>query len=77
MGSCAHAHQRQARYREEFISSIAPGLFGSLKEARHITEAWRIDYNTERPHTNLSGLTPIAFANRSQRDQNPNNSPYE
>ncbi|HEX6958135.1 MAG TPA: integrase core domain-containing protein, partial [Ferrovibrio sp.] len=25
---------------------------------------WRIDYNTNRPHTSLRGLTPTEFATR-------------
>jgi putative transposase len=57
------------RLRDECLNEH---LFGSLKEARRIIEAWRIDYNTNRPHTSLSGLTPIEFANRSRMDQNPN-----
>ena len=57
------------RLRDECLNEH---LFGSLKEARHIIEAWRIDYNTHRPHTSLSGLTPTEFANRSQMDQNLN-----
>jgi putative transposase len=57
------------RLRDECLNEH---LFGSLKEARHTIEAWRIDYNTTRPHTSLSGLTPTEFANRSQMDQNPN-----
>jgi len=32
--------------------------FGSLVEAQVITEAWRIDYNSYRPHSALAGLTP-------------------
>jgi putative transposase len=47
-------------------------ISSEAKEARHIIEAWRIDYNTDRPHTSLSGLTPIEFANRSEMDQNLN-----
>ena len=39
-------------------------------EARRIIEAWRIDYNTERPHTSLNGLTPIEFATRPTEGQN-------
>jgi len=39
-------------------------LFSNLATARQIIEAWRIDYNTERPHTSLDGLTPEAFATR-------------
>jgi transposase InsO family protein len=36
--------------------------FGSLLEARVIVEAWRIEYNTYRPHGSLGGLTPAEYA---------------
>jgi len=42
-------------------------MFRSLPEARKIIETWRIDYNTQRPHTSLSGLTPREFATRPNR----------
>jgi transposase InsO family protein len=32
--------------------------FGSLLEAQVVVEAWRIEYNTYRPHGALGGLTP-------------------
>lgn len=35
--------------------------FASLEEAQQIIEAWRIDYNTERPHRALKQRTPAAF----------------
>ncbi len=35
--------------------------FASLEEARHTIEAWRIDYNTERPHRALGQATPAAW----------------
>ncbi|WHQ68565.1 IS3 family transposase [Methylorubrum extorquens] len=47
-------------------------LFRSLSAARTLIEAWRVDYNTCRPHTSLGGFTPNAFATRSRRDQNQN-----
>jgi putative transposase len=47
-------------------------LFRSLPAARHTLQLWRIDYNTQRPHTSLDGLTPFAFANRSAMDHNHN-----
>jgi putative transposase len=47
------------RFRDECLNEH---LFASLVAARGIIEAWRIDYNTERPHTSLDGLTPEAFA---------------
>jgi len=37
-------------------------VFSSLAQARHIIEAWRIDYNTVRPHSSLGYLTPEEFA---------------
>ena len=36
-------------------------VFSSLAQARHIIEAWRIDYNTVRPHSSLGYLTPAEF----------------
>ncbi len=47
-------------------------LFRSLPAARSILELWRLDYNTQRPHTSLDGLAPFTFANRSSMDHNPN-----
>jgi len=57
------------RLRDECLNEH---LFRSLPAARTIIEAWRIDYNTCRPHTSLGGLTPTAFATRSKQDQNQN-----
>jgi putative transposase len=45
-------------------------LFFSLVEARTQIEAWRIDYNTCRPHTSLGGLAPAIYA-RQTRNQRP------
>ena len=36
--------------------------FLSLAHARTIIEDWRIEYNTERPHSSLGNLTPAEFA---------------
>jgi putative transposase len=55
------------RLRDECLNEH---LFRSLPAARRIIELWRIDYNTQRPHTSLGGLTPITFANRSTTDHN-------
>jgi len=43
-----------------------------LTEASKIIEAWRIDYNTKRPHTSLNGLTPTEFAARPTQGHNQN-----
>jgi putative transposase len=37
-------------------------LFASIREARRIIHQWREEYNHERPHGALSGMTPAAFA---------------
>lgn len=44
-----------ARLRAEFLS---PNLFVNLEEARAELEAFRLDYNTFRPHSSLGYLTP-------------------
>ena len=48
------------RLRDECLNEH---IFDNLAEARKIIETWRIDYNTERPHTSLGGLAPAVFAN--------------
>jgi putative transposase len=57
------------RLRDECLNEH---LFISLDEAREIIEAWRIDYNTNRPHTSLNGLTPTEFAARPTEGHNRN-----
>jgi putative transposase len=57
------------RLRDECLNEH---LFHNLNEARQIIEAWRIDYNTNRPHTSLNGLTPTEFAARPKQGQNWN-----
>ena len=41
--------------------------FQSLDQAKERIEAWRIDYNTNRPHGALGQLTPSEFAQIGQR----------
>ena len=57
------------RFRDECLNEH---LFGSLKQARQIIEAWRLDYNARRPHTSLDGLTPVEFATRPTKGHNQN-----
>ena len=49
------------RLRDECLNEH---VFTNLSEARAIIEEWKIDYNTNRPHTSLNGLTPTEFAAR-------------
>ena len=57
------------RLRDECLNEH---LFSSLRHARLLIAAWRDDYNQQRPHTSLDGLTPREFLNRSAKDQTLN-----
>ena len=60
------------RLRDECLNEH---LFDGLADARRIITSWQADYNDERPHTSLDGMTPTEFAianHRSDRDQNQN-----
>ncbi|MCW5731001.1 MAG: integrase core domain-containing protein [Alphaproteobacteria bacterium] len=47
-------------------------LFRSYRHAGQIIEERRLDYNLNRPHASLDGLTPNEFAYRSGTDHNVN-----
>ena len=47
------------KFRDECLNEH---WFISLAHARSIIEAWRIEYNTERPHSSLGNRTPHEFA---------------
>jgi putative transposase len=39
----------------------------SLKDAREMIEAWRIDYNEFRPHSSLGDLSPVEYINKTEK----------
>lgn len=41
--------------------------FETINEARHKIEAWRADYNEQRPHGALGHLTPSEYAKSGQQ----------
>jgi putative transposase len=47
-------------------------LFQNMRHARQMIAAWRGDYNHHRPHSNLEGLTPWEYHQRSREDQTLN-----
>jgi putative transposase len=47
------------KFRDECLNEH---WFASVAEARVLIEAWRVDYNTVRPHSALHGATPEQFA---------------
>ena len=47
------------RLRDECLNKT---LFTSLAHARAVLAAWRLDYNTVRPHSQLGGRNPAQIA---------------
>jgi putative transposase len=49
----------QREFRDECLNEH---WFVSIAEAQTVIEAWRVDYNTVRPHHSLGQQTPAAYA---------------
>jgi putative transposase len=47
------------RLRDELLNET---LFRSLSHTRAVLEAWRTDYNNERPHSRLGWMSPAIYA---------------
>src|SRR5690606_7916130 len=47
------------RLRDECLNAT---WFWTLAEARATIEAWRVEFNTARPHSSLASRTPSEFA---------------
>jgi hypothetical protein len=61
------------RLRDELLNLWQ---FDSLLEAQVIIEDWRIDYNTNRPHSAHGDLTPTEFAQAWTTKQVTNPKPH-
>ena len=55
----AYVESFNGKFRDECLNEH---WFLNIAEAQQIIEAWRIDYNTVRPHRSLGQLTPAAYA---------------
>lgn len=55
----AYIERKNGSIRRELLNAY---LFNSLAEVRALSEEWRIDYNTERPHKSLGYLSPFNYA---------------
>lgn len=55
----AYIERKNGSIRRELLNAY---LFSSLREARMMTEEWRIDYNNKRPHKALQYMTPIEYS---------------
>jgi putative transposase len=47
------------RLRDELLNET---LFRSLAHTRAVLDAWRADYNTDRPHSRLGWMSPAGYA---------------
>ena len=56
-------------YRTEVLDFY---IFKSLSQVRNITEKWRQEYNSERPHESLDNLTTSEYLIMSKKTQNSN-----
>lgn len=54
-----HNESFNGRLRDELLNET---LFRSLPHARAVLEAWRRDYNEQRPHSKLGWMTPRDYA---------------
>jgi len=54
-----HVESFNGRLRDECLNA---NWFLNLADARHKVEAWRRDYNAERPHSSLAYRTPEEYA---------------
>ena len=55
---------------------LLPYLFYSLTEVRAMSEEWRADYNTERPHKSLGYLSPVKYAEQYYKSSTSALQPY-
>jgi putative transposase len=60
----AYIESFNGKFRDECLNE---NWFLSLDHARQIIEKWRIDYNSQRPHSSLGYLTPEEFINLESR----------
>lgn len=59
----AYIESFNGRFRDECLNDQ---WFSTLYEARVLIEAWRQDYNSNRPHSSLGYVTPAEFAAQHQ-----------
>lgn len=59
----AYIERKNGSMRRELLNAY---LFYNLAEVRSMSEEWRIDYNTERPHKSLNYLSPLAYLQKQQ-----------
>ena len=56
-----YIERKNGSLRRELLNAY---LFNSLSEVRWLSEEWRLDYNTQRPHKSLGYLSPYLYADQ-------------
>ena len=59
----AYVESFNGKFRDECLNEH---WFISLADAKVVIEAWRVDYNSVRPHSSLNGVTPDQFARMTE-----------
>jgi putative transposase len=59
----AYVESFNGKFRDECLNEH---WFVNLVDAKDTIERWRVDYNTVRPHSSLSGATPDQFAKMTE-----------
>lgn len=62
----AYVESFNGRFRDECLNEH---LFVTLQHAQVVIEAWRREYNEERPKKALGGMTPAAYAKHLKQKQ--------
>jgi len=57
----AYIERFNRTFRHEVLNAY---IFNSLQQVRDITQKWIVDYNEQRPHDALQGLTPTEYRNK-------------
>ena len=60
----AYIESFNGKLRDECLNQ---NWFVTLKDAREVIEAWRIDYNEFRPHSSLGDLSPVEYINKTEK----------
>jgi putative transposase len=64
----AYIESFNGKFRDECLNE---NWFVTLRDAQEKIEAWRRDYNRNRPHSSLGNLTPEEFIARSNAGTKP------
>jgi putative transposase len=57
----AYIESFNGKFRDECLNEH---WFITMAQARRVIELWRIEYNTERPHSSIGNLTPEEYAEK-------------